>query len=127
MSIDYSKLIPAAEVAKGAMGAQKETVAARRYKAETAGIIVQGIEVNTERDSQNLINGAVVSCLINPEYVCNWKTPAGFIQLNAEQITAFGVAVRNHVQACFDREAELVAALEDGSYTKAMLEEGWPA
>jgi len=35
--------------------------------------------------------------------------------------------VRAFVQACFNREAELLGAVADGSITAEMLEEGWPA
>lgn len=36
-------------------------------------------------------------------------------------------AVRAHVQAYFDREAELLAALSEGVIEVEMLEEGWPS
>lgn len=103
-----------------------QAIAARRWQEETKGIVFNGLVINTERDSQNLINGAVVSTLLDPDYVCNWKTSEGFIQLNAYTLKAVGLAVRTYVQACFDREGELVAAVQAGTYTSSMLDEGWP-
>lgn len=105
----------------------RAAVAAARYLRETAGIAIDGIRVDTSRDSQALITGAALSAMLDPGYVFRWKTPAGFVELTAEQILGVAQAVRAHVQACFDREAELLAEIEAGTYDAAMLETGWPA
>lgn len=102
-------------------------IASRRYKAETGGIDVESMTVATDDRSQALITGAALQALIDPEYSLQWKTAAGFVQLTGQQILALASAVRAHVQACFDREAELLAALADGSITIDLLEQGWPA
>lgn len=101
-------------------------IAARRYEAETSGATVDGIPVNTERDSQALLTGAALHAMLDPSYTVRWKTEGGFVDLDAQQIIGLASAVRAHVQACFDREAELVAAVEDGSYADSMLDEEWP-
>ncbi|WP_287030067.1 DUF4376 domain-containing protein [Pseudomonas sp. UBA6310] len=101
-------------------------IATRRYEAETAGIVFGTARIDTGRDSQALITGAAVSALIDPEYVCNWKTPTGFVQLDAQTLLGFATKMRAHVQACFDREAELLEALDAGEFSEGMLEEGWP-
>ena len=46
------------------------------------------------------------------EYSCRWKGVDGFVELTAPQILAIADAVRAHVQACFDREAELLPLIE---------------
>lgn len=102
-------------------------IAARRYLAETSGITVGGMFIDTGRDSQALITGAALSAFIDPTYLCNWKTPDGFVQIDAPTLIAVSKAVRQHVQACFDRESELLSALEAGEYAPDMLEKGWPA
>lgn len=103
-------------------------IAARRFDAEVAGISVAGVPVYTDRTTQNKLTAAAFRALRNPEYTVDWKcTNGSFITLNAEQITAIADAVGDYVQACYTREGELVAAFNDGSYTDAMLEEGWPA
>lgn len=101
-------------------------IAARRYDAETGGITLNGMVIDTGRDSQALITGATVQAMLDPNYALRWKTPSGFIDLTAEQIIGVAVAVRAHVQACFDREAELQLALADGTFTPEMLDVGWP-
>ena len=101
-------------------------IASRRYDAETAGIDIGGMRIDTGRDSQALITGATVQAMLDPNYALRWKTPSGFVDLTAEQIIGVATAARAHVQACFDREAELLEALEAGTLTAEMLEDGWP-
>lgn len=117
--IDPPPVIPTAEDHLAA-------IAARRYDAETSGTTVDGMPVNTERDSQALLTGAALQAMLDPNYTVRWKTVGGFVDLDAQQIIALATAVRAHVQACFDREAVLVAAVGDGSYTESMLSTGWP-
>ena len=102
-------------------------IAARRYTAETAGTTVEGMPIDTGRDSQGLITGAAVAAMLDPAYSVRWKTVAGFVDLTAQQIIGVASAVRAFVQASFDREAVLLGAVADGSITAEMLEEGWPA
>lgn len=126
MNIDYSRMITAEDKAEKARVGLVAAIAARRWEAETAGITVNGMAIDTGRDSQALITGAAVSAMLDPAYSVRWKTPAGFIDLVGEQIIAMATAVRAHVQACFDREAELLEALANGTFTDSMMEEGWP-
>lgn len=100
--------------------------ATERFARETSGITVDGLSIETTRDSQALIASTGMSAILDPEYRCNFKTLDGFVHINATQILAIAKAVRAHVQACFDRELELLNALESGTYTDEMLEEGWP-
>jgi len=126
MNIDWSGMITAEQLDEQALQSRIAAIAARRWQAETAGITVNGTAIDTGRDSQALITGAAVSAMLDPSYSVRWKTPAGFIELQGQQIIAMATAVRAHVQACFDREAELLDALADGTFTEAMLEDGWP-
>ena len=102
-------------------------ISSSRYDAETAGITINGMFIDTGRDSQALITGAALSAMIDPDYVCNWKTSDGFVQLDAQSLIGIAQAIRAHVQACFDREAVLLTALENGSFVEDMLNGGWPA
>lgn len=104
----------------------QQDIASRRYDEETAGIDLMGMRIDTGRDSQALITGATVQAMLDPNYSLRWKTVAGFVDLTAEQIIGVAAAARAHVQACFNREAELLDALEAGTFAPEMLEEGWP-
>lgn len=103
-----------------------ETIAARRYQAEFAGITVSGMTVETDDRAKLLINGAAVEAMLDADYVMQWKTIEGFVELTGAHVIGIARAVRAHVQACFDREAELLVALEAGTITEADLEQGWP-
>lgn len=101
-------------------------ISARRWKAEVAGVDIGDFHVDTDDRSKLLINGAALEAMIDPAYTMNWKAEGGFVELDSTQVLAVARAVRAHVQACFDREAELLAAVDDGSITDEMLTEGWP-
>ncbi|MDR6915124.1 hypothetical protein J2X66_001989 [Pseudomonas sp. 3296] len=98
-----------------------------RFEHETAGITVNGVSIDTNRESQALITAAALSAVIDPTYVCIWKALSGPVELTATQLIAVATAVRAHVQACFDRECQLLEALAEGTYTVDMLDHGWPA
>lgn len=107
---------------------KKQEIAAARYAAETSGTTVNGVLIDTGRDSQALITGAALAAMLDEAYSLNWKTENGFIHLTAPEIIAVAQAVRAHVQACFDREGELVA-LVDAAEMKEDLDEiiiSWP-
>ncbi|WP_052750446.1 DUF4376 domain-containing protein [Pseudomonas putida] len=103
-----------------------QRIADRRFQAETGGAVVEGLAVNTERDSQSLLTGAAFAASLDPDYRIKWKTASGFVDLTGGQVIALATAMRAHVQACFDREAELLSAVADGTITGQMLEQGWP-
>lgn len=104
----------------------KALIASERFQREGLGIVINGMGIDTSRDSQSLIAGTAVSALMDSAYVCNFKTVSGFTELTASEILEVATAVRAHVQACFDRELTLLRAIEAGSYSDDMLAEGWP-
>ena len=85
---------------------KKEQIASDRYDDEISGIEVNGVKINTERDSQALITGAALAAMRDNSYTLKWKSENGFIELNSEQVIAMANLVREHVQNCFNREAE---------------------
>lgn len=102
-------------------------IEARRWQIEVGGIALGGLTIATDDRSKLLINGAALEALMSPQYVMQWKTPDGFVDLSADQVLAVARAVRAHVQSCFDREAELLTLLAAGRFEAAMLDAGWPA
>ena len=87
-------------------------MAAKRYEVETGGMTVNGMAVSTDRDSQGLVLGAAFAANLDPAYVVKWKTADGFVDLDAATVIALAQAIRAHVQAAFDREAEVVALID---------------
>lgn len=117
-----------------------QAVKDRSWRAEISGLRLNGLSIPTDRQSQAMITGAVVASLLNPDETIRWQTgdstPDGapvFADLDADRLRAVGLAVRAHVQACFDlREAKCaaVSALKSAEavadWLKENLETGWP-
>ena len=106
-------------------GRKREEIAAARWEEETGGTAVQGMTVDTGRESQALITGAALQATLDNTYSCKWKTTGGFVELSAAQIIAVAVAVRQHVQSCFDREAELSALIGAAGTVEEIWEVAW--
>jgi hypothetical protein len=105
-------------------------LAARRWAAEEKGIEINGAFFASDAGSQGKLTGAALAAVIDNAYTVQWKTGAGFITLTATQIIAAAQAVRAHVQACFDHEADVAAEI-DAADTLAELQAidvsaGWP-
>jgi hypothetical protein len=120
----------AAELAKRSASARKAELAAIRYAKEVGGIVVGGIAVTTDRETQAKLIAARILAKENASYTVNWKTAAGFVSLNATVIVAVADGVGAHIQACFDREATLSAAIDAAANQAALdaidLTTGWP-
>lgn len=116
---------PAEEVAEREAAAERARIKARRDAAINAGITVNGIDMPTDDKAQARVTGAAVQALVDSSVTVQWKlADDSFVVLTAEQILGIAQALRAHVQACFDREAEILAALEGGApYDIAA---GWP-
>lgn len=100
-------------------------LAAARYASEVAGVTVNGATVRTDRESQAMITGAALAAVQDANYTCKWKTEDGFVTLTAAQIIAVATAVRAHVQAQFDREAELIVQVNVAATVEAVEAITW--
>ena len=103
-----------------------EHIADRRWKEEVSGFVFNGVHIETDRTAVAMVTGAALAASLDPEYSVRWKAANGFVTLNAEQILAMAQAIRSHVQACFDREADLLDTINAGTYETEMLDTGWP-
>jgi len=105
-------------------------LAAYRYSKETAGITLSGMAIETNRESQALINGAWSFSQLNPAVLIDWKAESGWIQIDAATIAAIAGAVAAHVQSCFSTErihAEAIAALVTSEEVQSYdITNGWP-
>jgi hypothetical protein len=100
-------------------------IAAARYAEETGGVQVNGVTIKTDRESQSLITGAALQATQDSTYTCNWKTEQGFVSLTADQIIAVATAIRQHVQASFDKEAEKMTLIEAAESIEAVQAITW--
>lgn len=124
--IDFSMMITKEQQQAQAVSVKKGEISSRRYQSEIGGITVNGIRIDTGRDSQALITGAALSSLLDKSYICKWKTPDGFVEFNSSELISISKSVREHVQKCFDRESELIELVDDENF-ETILQEGWPS
>ncbi|WP_444460320.1 DUF4376 domain-containing protein [Rhodobacter capsulatus] len=83
-----------------------------RDAAIARGIEVDGLRVQTDDLSQSRLTAAALAVQLDPGSTVRWKLATGeFVVLTAPQIIALALAVRAHVQACFNREADLAEAI----------------
>ena len=105
-------------------------IAAYRYQKETAGIVINGMTIKTDVDSQAKLTGAWSFSQLNPAILIDWKAESGWIQIDAATIAAIAGAVAAHVQSCFSTErihAEAIAALVTSEEVQSYdITNGWP-
>jgi hypothetical protein len=107
---DPNEITPDMDLAR-AKAAKASSLSWSRDKAINGGITVSGMAIATDAESRGFITGAAVQAQLDPSYTCQWKTGGAFTTINAAQILAVATAVREHVQAQFDKEAVLLTQL----------------
>lgn len=85
-----------------------------RWRREVGGITVAGLAVATDDRSKLMLSGARIAAMADPAYATRWKTPAGWVDLDASTIIALSDAVQAHVAACFALEAHVAEQIENG-------------
>lgn len=126
---ELNKPVPFSDQKKDKLAA----LAARRYKAETGGIVLNGSKILTDRGSQAMINGAYALAsrhVADADFTLDFKGADGWVTLTATQMIAISDAVGQHVQSCFKRERALSALLDAAQTTEALdavnIDAGWP-
>ncbi|MRX32804.1 DUF4376 domain-containing protein [Aminobacter sp. MDW-2] len=107
------------------------SLAAKRWEVENGGMVVGGMAVFTDDRSKLLINGAYRKAEKDPAVIINFKSAAGWVTLDAATAIALGDALFDHIQASFDRESVLTAAIVAAATKPALdaidINGGWPA
>ena len=92
-----------------------------RYAKETGGFVLNGVSIQTDRESRSNLTGALIIAQGNANYSVVWKTDAGFVTLNAAQIIAISNAVAEHVRKCFSAEASVTAVIANYTTPAAVI------
>lgn len=87
----------------------KQLIAEKRWMEECCGVTYNGKRYPSDRQSQQVISTMFFMANMNPDYSVKFKSLEGFVDLTAADIIGLGAAVHDHVQAAFNREAELLA------------------
>lgn len=107
-------------------------LADKRWQIEIGGITLGGLTIPTDRDTQSIVDRAVAAFADGDITApIDFKTAAGFVQIDEANMRAIKAAGAQHIQACFTRERELTTAI-NGAATHAALDAvdintGWSA
>ena len=83
----------------------RQEAADKRYEKEVSGILVDGLPINTSRESQAMITAAFAAFKNGLLTTINWKCSNGtWITLDETQFASIAQAVIDHVQVCFSEE-----------------------
>lgn len=123
----------AAENAPPTKEALKARIAWRRWEEESTGAPVtlngETWTIKSDPESQAKLTGLLVVASAQPISV-KWKDSAGsFHDITNADVSVMVGSVFGHVQSCFAREADLLAALEAATDTKAfasVVDAFWP-
>ncbi|MBS7698612.1 DUF4376 domain-containing protein [Chelatococcus sp. YT9] len=121
--------IPLAELKAEKLAA----LAQRRWEAETGGVTVEGAVIRTDATSQAKITGAVSLFQADQTLTSmDWEAQPGvYVEVDAADMTAIGIAVGRHVQACFSHArsfAEAINAAQDFATLDSIdIHSGWPS
>lgn len=106
---------------------KKAELALSRYHFEVSGVVVNGVNVSTDRQTQASIYGTHAAMQAGMLQSVNWKTIDGtFIALDASGIAAVAQAVTTHVQSAFNLEKQLVDQVEAATTIEAVEDIKWP-
>lgn len=85
-----------------------------RAEKEVGGIIFNQIPIRTDEKSQSKLQGAIALFGLNPNLASvEWEAiPGTFVTLSKEVLESIGVAVGNHIQACFSKSKVLTLAVQ---------------
>jgi len=100
-------------------------IADKRWRTETGGITIDGMEIATDRESQALLTAAVLKVKDDPSYTVNWKAKNGWFELDAATLIAIADAVRAHVQMCFDKEKQLQEQIDKATTVEELEAVVW--
>jgi len=97
-----------------------------RWRKEIGGItLMDGSKMWSDRDTQSKLAAAKAEAVADPTFSVRWKGIDGWVALDATAIVGVANAVRDHVKACFDREADLTDLIDQDIDTD--ISTGWPA
>lgn len=89
----------------------------KRYSLETGGMTINGVTVDTSRDSQTMINGAYIYMTTSGATTISYKANSGWITIDAATVKAIALAIGQHVQTCFNSEKAIDDAINAGTIT----------
>lgn len=94
---------------------------ALRYEKEVGGVVVNGVTIPSDRDTQAKLTAAALLATLDGTSTFNWKLADGSFTsaLTAAQMLTIATAVGSHVNRCFVVESQVLAQIASGSIVNA--------
>jgi hypothetical protein len=101
----------------------------KRWQTVTGGMTFNGMSIQTDDQTRQVLTSAVVLAQLNPATMVQWKSASGeFVELTADQIIAMGQMVASHTQYCYTTESNLsqqIQATPPTVTTKAQIDDAY--
>lgn len=81
-----------------------QAVANNRYNFEVGGVTVNGITIQTDRESQSTVNAAYTTLKNHLVETIDWKGTNGWTQIDLTTIEFFAKTIAEHTQYSFTQE-----------------------
>lgn len=94
---------------------KKNELSALRWLKQNSGTTFNGIPMPTDSITQTNILGATIPAQLDPTYTVQWKTPIGFITLDAQTIILLAQTIRTYIQNCYSKEAEYSTLIDEAA------------
>lgn len=129
---DFGPVAPYVPPSLDEYKAQKRAMLADyRYERETAGIVIGGTTIRTDRESQAQLSSAYTSMKASLIQSTEWKGADGWMTVTLTEIEPIAQAVAAHVADCFAVERLHAQAINGLSSIEAVQQynftSSWPA
>ena len=100
-----------------------------RASKQSQGVTIDGVEIQTDKESRAEMNHYVMESVINGLVNVNWKKADGTFEVyTVHDFKPVYKAVVSYVDECFQREMALIKELNEAKDPSAVdLESGWPS
>lgn len=98
-----------------------------RWQYEVSGVLVGGVRIKTDRESQATISGAYTTLKDGFVPSVDWKAEGGqWVQVTLAEITPLAQAVAQHVQGAFSLERQLSEQVAAATTVEEVQAIAWP-
>jgi len=119
---------PSVDMSLSAVKARKlDELAEARWRHETSGVLVGGVRIKTDRESQGTISGAYSTLKDGLVPYIDWKADGGqWVQVTLAELTPIAQAVAVHVQGAFSLERQLSEQVQAATTVEEVQAVAWP-
>lgn len=96
-----------------------------RWREEISGVMYNGHEFHSDRESQNRIFQACIASLSDPDFTVTWKTKDGWLEMNASDFITLHSEFQTFLQGLYQKEKALQEQVEAATTIEELNEIEW--